>query len=222
MKSFRVMSHNTLSVLLALLISAFVFVIISTQAGGFSTTDESVYLRTVYVAATGLLMYDVLTCASFARGAPRNLRSPHFWIFAFYMGYFWLLLMVLLRWEGIEGVKGVFIKWSGPAVFFGLMMSWVGVPNKIPLDNRYDLEKPVAGQSLGILYYIWPVVVVALNSGFLLAPPTDGWGENYLLFQMIFLGSLLPLYPFMEGQFWKHFWPRGLGYIFLFVGLRLL
>jgi hypothetical protein len=217
-KNFRVSNPNLFSIMLASLTAAFAFIVM-TKGVAYTTSSQSVIMRTAYVAATCLLMFDVMESAYIARGPDRNRKTIHFWIYAFYMGYFWMLLMVLMNWEGIQSASRVLLTWGCAGVFFGLAMSWMGARDHAALEHRYQLDKPATGHSLGFIYYIWPVLLVAVIVGFLIFPPTSGWSENYFLFQLVLMGTVMPLYAYRTGQFWENFWPRGLGIGLLLFGL---
>ena len=220
-KNFRASNPNLFSIMVASLAAAFAFIFISTGFGVFAntTSSQSVIMRTTYVAATCLLMSDVIESEYIARGSSRKPKTIHFWMYAFYMGYYWMLLMVLMNWEGIQSASRVFLTGGCGGVFFGLAMTWMGTPDHVVLKHRYQLDKPATGYSFGFIYYIWPIIIVAVTIGFLVFPPTSGWSENYFLFQLIFMGTVMPIYSLKTEQFWENFWPRGLGIGLLLFGL---
>jgi hypothetical protein len=220
-KNFRILNPNLFSITLATFMAAFAYLFMVTGLGVFTITEvsQSILMRTAYVAATCLLMFDVLETVYIARGSAQKKFSLYFWMYAFYMGYFWMLLMVLMHWDGMQSASRVLFSWGCAGAVFGLAMSWMTVPNHTALEHRYELDKPATGHFLGLIYYVWPILVVALILGFLLFPPAEGWGEKYFLFQLIFLGTTMPLYGFKNNKFWKDFFPRALGIAFLLYGL---
>ena len=161
-KKFRASNPNLFSIMVASLVAAFAFIFISTGFGVFAdtTSSQSVIMRTAYVAATCLLMPDVIESAYIARGSSRKPKTIRFWMYAFYMGYYWMILMVLMNWEGIQSASRVLLTWGCGGVFFGLAMTWMGVPDHAVLKHRYQLDKPTTEHSLGFIYYIWPIIIV--------------------------------------------------------------
>ena len=51
---------------------------------------------------------------------------------------------------------------------------------------------------------------------------SGAFDEAYLLFQLIFLGAIMPLYAYRPGRYWTNFWPRALGISLLIYGLLAL
>lgn len=219
MKRFRISHPNEFAVVVALFIATFGYVFITAGSGYFGTLSTSVWMRVVYLAATALLMFDVVEAAYIARGKSRDTRNPHFWIYAFYMGYFWALLMILMFWEGVENIRALLIQWGLAGAAFGVAMAFLTNDDHSNLSRRFDLEKPATGHALGAIYYIWPIILILLIMGLIAFPPTQGWGENYLLFQMIFLGSLMPLYGYKKDNYWRNLYPRMIGITLLLIGL---
>ena len=140
MNNLRISNPSGFSALVAALMSAFAFVFMTTGFGILTERGQSALLRTFYIAATYLLMFDVVECAYIAQGNAQNKRGPHFWIYAFYMGYFWMLLMLLMNWDGIESAKRLLLTWGIAGAFFGGVISQLGTPDRLALEDRYDLE----------------------------------------------------------------------------------
>ncbi|MEM6373986.1 MAG: hypothetical protein AAF727_14570 [Pseudomonadota bacterium] len=218
--NLRLTQPSLFSVLVALLMAGFAFVFMQTGLGVFTGTDAGrhVLMRTMFVAATCLLMFDVLEGAFIARRGVDH-KNPHFWIYGFYMGYFWMALMVLMQWDGMESAPRLLLTWGLGGVFFGGVMSWLGEPKRASLEGIYHVDKPVTGSAFAFLYYAWPAVVVGLLATFLAFPPVQGWDDRYFLFQMVFLGSVMPLFHHDRSQMWRHIWPRLLGLGLLVAGL---
>lgn len=221
-KTLRMSHPNLFTILIAILVAGFGYVFMGNNFGVFDGNTSSVTLRTLYIAANCLLMSDVIETAYIARGTSRDLRNPHVWIYGFYMGYFWFIFMVLFQWDGVENVGKVIAIWAPGAAFFGAAMAYISKGDQRDVPDRFDLEKPMTEPALGGLYYIWPIVVTAAIIGLTLFAPSAGWTENRFLFQMILLGSLMPLYSYKTGSFWRNFAPRLIGITLLLMGLLVL
>lgn len=219
MKRFRVSHPNEFAILVSLFTAAFGYFFMTAGSSFLGTVSTAVWMRVVYLAAASLLMFDVIEGAYIARVQSRNTRSPHFWIYAFYMGYFWALLMILMFWEGVENIRSLLIQWGLTGAAFGISMAFLTSHDDSNLSDRFDLEKPATGHALGSIYYIWPILLILLITGLIAFPPTQGWGENYLMFQMILLGSLMPLYGYKKDNFWRNLYPRMIGITLLLIGL---
>lgn len=191
----------------------------TTGFGVFEAKNNSVVMRTIYISATVLLMSDVVQCADIARGDKRNFKSVHFWIYAFYLGYSWAILMVLMLWEGIENFQISLITWSISGAAFGTVMAFSTVGDPQLLSKRFDIERPLTGYTLGSLYYFTPLILSLMIIWLIWYNPTMGWAESHLLFLLIFLGSLAPLYPYCRKNLWRNQYPRLLGAALLLTGL---
>jgi len=187
--------------------------------GQSTSGGESVLMRTAYVAAACLLFPDVLEGAYIARGSAKTHRMLHFWIYAFYMGYFFALLNILIFWEGMENAGGLLLRWSLMGAFFGTIMSCVGAHKYEMMTDMYDLERPTTDHFLGFLYYGLPIFLVSILAGLYIGQPIDGWDDGYFLFQMVFLGSIMPLYSLEKSRLWELSMPRIVGGIILVYGL---
>ena len=162
-------------------------------------------------------MFDVLQCADIARAGQRNVKSVHFWIYAFYMGYFWLVQMMLMLWEGAANMQLFLMAYGLAGAAFGIMMAFLNVGDPALHSKRYDLERPRTERTLGFLYYVAPFILsglIILSAWF---PPVNGWSERYVFFNLILLGSLMPLYDFSEKNRWRHAYPRVLGSVLLLI-----
>lgn len=80
----------------------------------------------------------------------------------------------------------------------------------------------MTGRGLGGPYYIWPIILSAAIIGLTRFAPGADWPENRFLFRVILLGSLMPLYGYMTGSFWRNFAPRLIGITLLLMGLLVL
>ncbi len=119
-------------------------------------------IRIYFLAATVLLMEDVLDGCSIALSQHPTPRSRHFWMFAFYLGlWFFILITLILRVDTFAshmGVIGLII-----SLLFGVVMAAVAIKSKLsskttiaPLRARYDLEKPTHRY----LYFALPFFII--------------------------------------------------------------
>ncbi|MEM8979014.1 MAG: hypothetical protein AAGD04_05985 [Pseudomonadota bacterium] len=205
--------------LLAVAIAAFGYLFISTGFGVFEADLANIGLRTLYLAAACLMMTDVIQCADMERRGSRDVKDPNFWIYAVYMGYLWALLMILMYWQGAENAQSLLIQWGIAGAAFGVAMAFVNTREDTIFSKRFDQTKPITRHTMGGLYYAWPVVVIALIVGLIAYPPTNGWGDRYLLFQLVLLGSLMPLYEYNKDGYWWNIAPRSLGFVLLLISL---
>lgn len=189
---------------------------------GFGDAQPGVALqRAIFIAACCLLMFDVVESTWIGRLARPGFGNPHFWIHAFYLGYFWSALMLLLMWNGQTDHSLTVLIWGLGGIAVGLFMSYRGKLYPPPQIGRFDTDRPVTDRPAGSLYYIWPIIVVAMFAALILMPPDQGWPQEYLLFQMIFLGSIMPLYRHATPHYWYNIYPRFLGLALLMAGLLL-
>lgn len=184
---------------------------------------ENVLMRLAFLAALYLLYIDVLAGTQLARRQRAGNTRANTLIFAFYMGYFWTVGMVLMFWTGIEEAGQLLAIFGAGGLFFGTIMAALPAKWSKTFD-RYDTEKSIFNNGLTqAIYYLWPLILVATIAGLLAYPPTDGWRESYFLFQLIFLGSLMQPYgrkptSTLFGSI-ARYWPKLLGTVFLMVGL---
>lgn len=209
-RRFAVSLQKPVLIVLSVLSVAF----ITTATGAVSSDDSSKLLRSIYVLAFGLLMFDVLVCARIARGTMRDLRNVHFWIYAFDWAVFVFVLIVLVSWES----DGSFVGSVLPSVFLsgtiGYFVASTGRPRDIPFKAMFDEDKPRSDRTLGGLYYIWPLICVCFFIPILSIGPDKVLGTKWVLFQLILFSSLMPYYPTHR---WFQNWPRLVGAV-LFIG----
>jgi hypothetical protein len=217
----RFQQSNPSEFILLLAIATFVFgyFAMTTGFGVFDAQSNAVMMRTICLAATVLLMLDVVQCADIARAGQRDVKSVHFWIFAFYLGYFCFLFHLLIRWEDIENIREFLIICSMSGAAFGIMMAFLNVGDPLTYAKRFDLERPRTERTLGFLYYVAPFISSGVIAFFVWFPPTDGWSERFMFFNLILLGSGMPLYDFREENRWRHAYPRYLGFALLLIVL---
>lgn len=217
MVRFQQSNPSEFTLLLAIVLSLFGYVFMATGFSDIEVQSNAVIMRTICIAATVLLMFDVLQCADIARAGQRNVKSVHFWIYAFYMGYFWLVQMMLMLWEGAANMQLFLMAYGLSGAAFGIMMAFLNVGDPAPHSKRFDLERPRTERTLGFMYYVAPFILsglIVLSAWF---PPENGWSERYVFFNLILLGSAIPLYDFSEENRWRHAYPRVLGSVLLLI-----
>ena len=213
---------NAFAIVSALLLALFLYALMAILAGGFDKIDASGPMRVIFIAALLLLMQDVLVGAQIALEKRRDFRIRHFWIYAFYFGYFYCVSIVLFFWDGVESAPRLLIQWGLSGTMFGIAMAvWTKPFSQTDehLKDRFDLENPMTGRPFGFLYNIWPIVLIFLIVGLIAYPPTSGWSDKYPLFQFVLFGSLMPLYGYRTDHFWRNFAPRMVGLALLLIGL---
>ncbi len=219
MVNLRESYPNGFAVAIACATAAFGYVVMATGFGPFGAHGASIAMRTTYIAAVCLLMFDVIESAHIARGTSRDRRNPYVWIYAFYMGYFWCLMMMLMFWRGAENIGMLLVQWGVAGAGFGLWMAFFITPPHGCPSGRFDLDNPPTDRPLGRLYIFWPIILVILITALVSFPPDTGWRDGYLLFQMIFLGSMMPLYNYAKPLLWRAALPRLIGFTLLLIGL---
>ena len=224
---FRESNPTVFSFALAIVFAIFGYFFMRTGFGVYEPPDNSIYMRTAYLCAFFLLMQDVLEAGDFAISKNPTIESPHFWIGAFHMGYFWAVGMIIVNWSGMEDAPRQLLTFGISGLFFGLITTSVRIwrpPHRV--HDNFDIENGMTRSPIPkALYFLWPIITVPMIAGLLASPPTKGWDEGYFLFQLIFFGTLLPLYPPNTGGL-KMFgsgvgWPRLVGSIILMGALLL-
>ena len=194
-------------------------------------------IRICFLAATVLLMEDVLDGCSIALSQHPTPRSRHFWMFAFYLGlWFFILITLILRVDAFAshmGVIGLII-----SLLFGVFMAALAIKSKLsskttiaPLKARYNLEKPTHHY----LYFAMPFfVILVIFIDFIIArsmtapiQPDDGnlrFISLYTLYLLILMSGLTPLYQRQSHGSWvaKIGETRLLGIIILGFGVYFL
>lgn len=219
MVKFQQSNPSEFIILLAIATFVFGYFAMTTGFGVFDAQSNAVMMRTICLAATVLLILDVVQCADIARAGQRDVKSVHFWIFAFYLGYFCFLFHILIRWGETENMREFLIICSMSGAAFGIMMAFLSVADPLTCAKRYDLERPRTEQTLGFMYYITPIILSGLIVLFAWFAPTDGWSERFTFFYLILLGSGMPLYGFREENRLRHAYPRYLGFALLLMVL---
>ena len=172
-------------------------------------------IRICFLAATVLLMEDVLNGCSIALSQHPTPRSRHFWMFAFYLGlWFFILITLILRVDTFAshmGVIGLII-----SLLFGVFMAASAKKSKLsskttiaPLKARYNLEKPTHHY----LYFAMPFfVILIILIDFIIAhsmtAPIQPDDRNlrfislYTLYLLILMSGLTPLYQKQSHGSW--------------------
>jgi hypothetical protein len=219
MVRFQQSNPSEFILLLAIAAALFGYIFMATGLGVFEPQSNAVIMRTICIAATVLLMSDVTQCADIARGGQRNLKSVHFWIFAFYMGYFWFLLQLLMLWQGSANIREFLIVAGLSGAGFGVVMASLNVGDPRTFSTRFDIERPRTDRTLGFLYYVTPLILTGMLILLAWFLPNHGWSERYVFLHLILLGSLMPLYEHRKDNRWRHAYPRLLGVALLLIGL---
>ena len=142
-------------------------------------------------------------------------RSRHFWMFAFYLGLWFFILMTLILWidtfASHMGVIGLII-----SLLFGVFMAALAIKSKLsskttiaPLKARYNLEKPTHHY----LYFAMPFfVILVIFIDFIIArsmtAPILSNDSNlrfpglYTLYFLILMSGLTPLYQRQNDGSW--------------------
>ena len=96
---------------------------------GSTRIPSDAAIRIYFPVATVLLMEDVLDGCSIALWQHPTPRSHHFWMFAFYMGLWFFILMTLILWidtfASHMGVIGLII-----SLLFGVIMAALAIKSK--------------------------------------------------------------------------------------------
>ena len=154
--------------------------------------------RLLLLAAMTLMMQDVLESTQI-RARPPSWRNPNAWVFGFYMGYFWTVCMALLIWPDDPSPWPFAVTYAvGGALFGGIMAFTAGGRGRAVRDDHYDLTRPMTATPRGrVLYYGWPVLLLALGLSALIWPP-----RAPLIFVAVLVvgGAVCPLYPRTLGR----------------------
>ena len=129
---------------------------------GSTRIPSDAAIRIYFPVATVLLMEDVLDGCSIALWQHPTPRSRHFWMFAFYLGLWFFILITLILWVDTfashMGVITLII-----SLLFGVFMAALAIKSKLsskttiaPLKARYNLEKPTHHY----LYFAMPFFVI--------------------------------------------------------------
>jgi len=238
LQNFRDRHPVYFSLISAAFAAGFGYLCLMFGAGWDSTRMPSdAAIRICFLAATLLLMEDVLDGCSIALSQHPTPRSRHFWMFAFYLGlWFFILITLILRVDTFAshmGVIGLII-----SLLFGVFMAALAIKSKLsskttiaPLKARYNLEKPTHHY----LYFAMPFfVILVIFIDFIIArsmtapiQPDDGnlrFISLYTLYLLILMSGLTPLYQRQNHGSWaaKIGGTRLLGMIILGFGVYFL
>ena len=163
-------------------------------------------IRICFLAATVLLMEDVLDGCSIALWQHPTPSSRHFWMFAFYMRlWFFIFMTLILGTDKFPSHRRIIALIM--SLLFGVVMAAVAIKSKLsskiaiaPLKARYNLEKPTHHY----LYFAMPFfVILVIFIDFIIArsttapiQPDDGnlrFISLYSLYLLILMSGLTPL-----------------------------
>jgi hypothetical protein len=145
------------------------------------------------LAALGLWSWAALEGAAIARTRRgRTLLTVGAQAFAY--GYFWTVAMMLMQW----GQNAVHINWGVygiSGVMFGGLMALVKTDRDMsPVDSFFDRTHAVERSLLiRAMFFLWPIVSVAIITWWVLQPATTDWHSGYLPAQMVLFAAIWPL-----------------------------
>ena len=149
--------------------------------------------RLLLLAAMTLMMQDVLESAQIG-ARPNSWRNPNAWVYGFYMGYFWTVCMALLIWPDDPTPCSFAVTYAVGGTLFGSIMAFTASGAGRPLrDHHYDLTRSMTATRRGrVLYYGWPILLLAVVLSALIWPP-----QSPLIFVAVLVvgGAVCPLYP---------------------------
>lgn len=167
-----------------------VFIWLSSLIG----SDEYLWLRVCYAVASVLLFVDVLETLYIAR-ANATFRQPVFWVYAFYIGYVWAYLMVLIMWQGMESLLAQIVTWGIAGMVFGTIMAFLSKYDEDSLIiGKYDLDSKISKNKFNDYYVRFsPLVIIVILVLFFYFVGDDISNREpyYLLWFILFMGSLV-------------------------------
>lgn len=155
---------------------------------------ELLWLKVLFAVAATLLGLPFVeaTDAVFSNDPRAGIRNPYFWLYAYNMGYFWAVLMVIFYLSGPESLTHLFIQWGLTGILFGIAMAYLH--RDTPLfksDNwnfeRFDRQKPWARA----FPFLSPLLIIALIVGNLADLKTGRTSMTYILVIAVFMGTLV-------------------------------
>ncbi len=174
------------------------------------------YHLALFAMASIFMMFDVLECAALAKGDSRSPRDPHVWIYGFYYGYTFIVPIILLTWDTPEDAARLFMIFGLTAVLMGIYEAFTNKGTHALIPERYDTNKPLTLRPVGKLYFVWPIIVVALLAILTSNPSGQGYLNSPLLFHLVLLGAVMQFYRLKEDQPWMLLnWPKFVGVVFL-------
>lgn len=160
-RQFRENHPIEFTYILALLVGVFIWLSSYVFAQG---EPEDVWLRVCYGAASVLMFTLTLETHEIARRR-KTFRDIEFWQSAFYKGYAYAYIMILIMWQGRERFLEVFILWSIAGMIFGVVMNFITTARMNELViAKYDLHKPIATKLSSVLFdmFLIPIGVSIL------------------------------------------------------------
>lgn len=196
----------------------------------FNNAEHNLWLRVCYAAAATLIFADVIETAYIA-WEKSTYNNLDFWMFAFYVGYVFAVLMILMFWRGADDIIQVIIRQFAGGMFFGIVMAFSCRREQNPVIwQKYDLENPIY-KTIGVrrfIYCVWPMVLVGFAWHYVDEVSTKALKPNYMFFQIIFMAGILQIYQhksYASVGLWRHLklvFPKLSGLAVLIFGLYML
>ncbi|MBL1419719.1 MAG: hypothetical protein COC24_004340 [Alphaproteobacteria bacterium] len=196
----------------------------------FDNAEHNLWLRVCYAAAAILIFTDVIETAYIA-WEKSTYKNLDFWMFAFYVGYVFAILMILMFWRGADDIIQVIIPQMVSGAFFGIAMAFISrrEQNQV-IWQKYDLENPL-NKTIGVrrfIYCVWPMVVVGFAWHYIDEVSTKALKPNFMFFQIIFMAGIVQIYQhksYASVGLWRHLklvFPKLSGIAVLIFGLYML
>lgn len=160
----------------------------------FPNSPHLLHLKVTFAVAMTLLGAHLVNASHAAslhdkRGGFKN---PYLWLFAFNMGYFWSILMVIFYVSGPETLAPLLIQWGLGGILFGVGMALLQRNISLPKTEtwnfaRFDSQK----RWRRAFSFCWPLLVIALIVGNLPDLKAGKTDIDYVLFIAVFMGTLV-------------------------------
>jgi hypothetical protein len=157
---------------------------------------ELLAMRGLYAAALVCLSFDALETANLGAG-PRRWSNPDRWVMAGFHAVYLTAFLTLFMWEGSAQFGNTVYSALFGGLIYGFLTAFTTWSRPSARDNgaRYDLSRPITDRPFaGLLYRLWPLIVLALFLGYAGDPPDAGWADNQFL-QIVLLSTLMVRYP---------------------------
>lgn len=169
----------------------------------------------LFAAALALLMSDVIETALIQRATVTTWKSIWFWIFAFYMGYFWAVFMIIGQWNGMDNPNAQILIYLIGGLGFGFLMS-TSVKGDIYVNkDHYDLTRPI-----NKIQMMWPFILFGLAVAHLIAGLVSH-GDTLFIYNLVLFSGLSPLYVRPKGKGLLLGWTKLLGFLII-IGILLV
>ena len=158
---------------------------------------------------------DVIETALIQRATVTTWKSIWFWIFAFYMGYFWAVFMIIGQWNGMDNPNAQILIYVIGGLGFGFLMS-ASVKGDIYVNkDHYDLTRPI-----NKIQMMWPFILFGLAVAHLIAGLVSH-GDTLFIYNLVLFSGLSPLYVRPKGKGLLLGWTKLLGFLII-IGILLV